>query len=223
MRRRSFRRRSNRGTMVVPRNIIPNMTIVTLPWVDTGTFTLNAGNGHYEFINLAANGANTPSPDAPADKPYGWDQWETWYRTYTVLSSKMTVTFNHSSSTANINQIIVGMSLQRLNQSTNYTQLPTVSRLAHPSTVSYTMGRPASARSTKILSYTYNAPKFWRTKTLTDNDLEAETQDVPTNNANFIVWAANVTGGASIDTIEINIRIKYKIAYRHPRILDTSP
>lgn len=220
-RRRFYRRGRRYGTISVPRQIIPNMAVVRLPFVTNVRMDLTAADkGIYQ---LRANGPFDPDVAFGGQQPYGYDQWADFYRTYTVLASRIAVTFTLKSASVQENNIVVGMSLQRGNQMGPYLALSNVNILEHPATVNRNLQFYSARPSITTLRYKYKASNFWRRKTLTDGEQEAETSTVPVNQAYFGFFAVNTLGGiGETAVVHAQVKIWYTIAFRHPRILPGS-
>lgn len=75
----------------------PNSIITTCRYVDTYTLTSTSGVTTSQVFR--ANGCNDPDYSGAGHQPMFWDQWKAFYDYYTVLGSKITVTFQSRNAT----------------------------------------------------------------------------------------------------------------------------
>ncbi len=224
-RRRSKRkRRSNYGTTVIPRQILSNMTIVKIPYVTSYTGVLDFSSAWTFDHVFSAGSCWDPDVTGSGHQPYGFDQWAALYRTYTVLSCTCsTFTSLPNSPPANSitssNNIVTAMSLQRSSQITDWQALTPDQTREHPGTVWRQLGHAGKASA--ALRFTYKAGRFWRVKTLTESDLEANTGSNPVNQAQFAIRIRD-TNAVQTTRFSITIKLWYLVAFRHPLILPAS-
>lgn len=211
-------------TVKIYRNVIPDMLMVKLTYLDMRNIGLNVGNGHRYTRQWRANGPIDPQVALGGHSPIGYDQYSDLFRTYTVLQSSchVTCTLDNGDDTGNAN-IIQVLAVNRSNQSAPYLGGTLERVMELPQSRWKVVGPPASAKAQSSLFMKYYAKQFWKRKTLTDSNQESETNTVPVNQSYFDYIIENRTGGLfEVDNVQVNTKISYLIAFRHPRILEQS-
>ena len=84
---------------------VPDSKVVKMRYVDQ--FTIDPGLGTAGHISLRANGLFDPYVPVGGHQPYSFDQYMEFYNRYTVLGSKITVTFSAGT------QMTVGINLTK--------------------------------------------------------------------------------------------------------------
>lgn len=227
--RPSFRRIRRRfpGTQMIGRNIIPQMTIVTLPYVDLRNEILALGNAHRFTQQWRCTSINDPQVAVGGHQPLGHDQWAPLYNRYMVLKCEIAVRVTHTSDaervTANPPQLIFCLSMIRGGQSTGITGAVIENIMEQPMTQWVQIGEPGAANGQKTLRRTYDAARFWKLDPFSEDRLESGINSDPGHECRFIVTIENKTGGA-LETSELTVatRLRYTVAYRYPNTLTES-
>lgn len=164
-RRYKVKRRRTRKSRIarMPATLIPASKVCKLRYSDT--FILNAGIGAFANHQFRANGMHDPDYTGVLNhQPLGWDQWSLFYDHYTVISSKITVTFAAGGTGAS-NTSYVGI---RLADTTNVTP----SELSHAVEMNnfpIKFLTQHGARGVQKVSKTFSAKKFFGIKDISDN------------------------------------------------------
>lgn len=212
------RRRTNSSTMVIHRQIVPKMLIVTLPYVHRATFGFNVGSS-IANNTFRANSCFDPEFTGTGHQPHGFDQWSAMFKTYTVLSSRLSVTMNQLSDNS-LHTVTAGVRLLREDDRTDYEALGIINRTEDPGTAYKQFGQTGSSRIVTIRN-TYKAKAFWRRKTLTDDNQEADTNANPLDEALWVTWIHRSSLG-NVYTLHFTYKMWYTVAFRHPISLSGS-
>ena len=216
--RSSKRRRSNRHQVLrIPREIVPSMLYVTLPYTSRHVVPLQLSNGFTQTIAMRANSAFDPLWSLGGHQPLGFDQWAALYRTYTVVRSALTCSFD-ATSVARTTCIIATMDATRF---TSWAAHNKDALIEDPKTVFVSAsGSDENPTSHKRLRARYSASAFWKRKTLTDLEQEALVTEDPASSALYGVMFHSFTNNDS-DIIAL-LRMTYTVCFRHPKFLALS-
>lgn len=227
-RRRAFIRSRRRRPRILrfPRSSFPNQLIVTLPYVDSRTYSLTSVNGHDNYHSWRANGAYDPSFTGTGHQPMGWDQYTAIYTDYTVIRSCVAAVFQLDNIENDNSQIIcgIGINTAQNGQALNYESTNAERRMELPQTVHRMIGSEAAASNATIkLKMNYVAHKYWRSSPFTDSEQSCSVSTVPNKQALITVWASNMVGGLlETDTVTVLTKIWYTVLFREARALTQS-
>lgn len=213
--------------MRVPKTIVPNMAIVTLPWVHVVQVTLPFGVVS-NTIDIYPADPNLPST-LSNHNPLGWDQWANFYQTATVLKTNCSVNI----SMVNNDQptsfgMIAALTLNTSEELPIWRALSPDARLENPRTVSRVMAPQGTTNAQTTLRYTYRPKSFYKVKVLTDDTLTIQTEDAsdtPDKNAVMPLWFGRLdAGGATTVDLHVILHIKMfmTIAFRNSNVLSLS-
>jgi len=230
-RRRTFRRRrtrrsrmARRGTMVVPRLILPTMTIVKLPASLIVTFPIVALVGIADF-QIRANDIFNPFVGTSTRSVKGHDQYALLYRSYTVLSSRMSVQWTAQGGIlpGDTHFNVFGI-LEPTHETTEWQGLGAPSKVETPGTVWRVLqNNTSNPRSTAKWRSSYNTRSFFKQNPLQENDFETVFGNSPTR---FAVWDMQIrspTPAVAVGGfVSVHIKVVYTCALRHRDVLAAS-
>jgi len=161
------------------------------------------------------NSLNDPNATGGGHRVIGFDQIMAMYNHYTVIGSKIKVTFANTDGT---HQALVGISLTDDQiASTNLVNLVengnSTYRLLAPS-----QGDP---KSIGILTKGFSANKYFGKKVMQGTEFSALRESNPAEMAYFMLWAAPITQD-DIVNIKILVQIEYTAILTEPRELAQS-
>lgn len=227
-RRRYYgRRRRGRRAMTIPREIVPRLLYVTLPYVENYNYTLNV-NTQNEHI-YRANSIYDPNFILTGHQPLGADQWANLYDRYTVVRSKCTIITQAvdrhtelSGAYAACSNITCTIACVPESQYLDYIGLSDSTLQEQPMT-QCRMGSAENTTNRPIrLTSHYNAATFWKRKVLSDRTQASNFDNNPTSQA---YWCFRLIGhgvaGAQMQITQ-KIKITYVCAFRRPDVFPTS-
>lgn len=200
----------------------PDRFLCRLRYVETNSY--NAGVGSFSENIFRANGIFDPNYTGGGHQPSNRDSWAARYDRYTVLSSKITVTWVPTTSTplAIPSTVVVCLSEAGTNVTTahgaggidNVLEQPRLNR-----SIGY-VGDPSRPMS---LTRKFSAKRFFGTKNiLGDTPYSA---DVDANPAEQAFWeVASISPDDTVDPSAMTLRttIEYIVMFTEPRVADAS-
>ncbi len=219
---------SRRRRYANPRRAIlsgfPKSKLVKLRYVDSRV-TLDASVDSFTSTVFRANSIFDPDYSGVGHQPMGHDQWAAIYERYTVLGSKITVTYTPSG-TSNVNGSYMGVTLSgSVAPLGNYTDIDNIleSKLTSATrTVGNTLSNGFPRARDLSVSKTFSAKKFFGVRDVQDGAaLSAQVGANPSRDAYFGVWTAAVDGGDP-GSISMRVQIDYIVLFKEPKNLDGS-
>lgn len=230
-RRRRFRRfrgpsrpgYRRRQILNVGRSFVPERAVVSMKYCHRLNYTLSAANSHYQQAVFRADNVFDPYRTGSGHQPYGYDQWQTIYKYYTVLTSAISVkaTYNDNNYVEESNAhpaIYFGIACIEESQRAAYTALPLSAKQEHPLTVWREIGGPTSGFNTAVLRNHFNAWRRTGSNPWTDPTQEKAMDGTAGTNLNqfyFLVWVTNDVGGAlEVDSMTVQVTMNYRVLLR---------
>lgn len=229
-RRRRFRRSrparpryGRRQVLNVGRSFVPERALVNMKYCHRLNYFLTAANSHYQQAVFRADNIFDPYRTGTGHQPYGYDQWQTIYKYYTVLRSSISVkcsyTDNNYVEESNAHPAIYfGIACIEESQRAAYTALPLSAKQEHPLTVWREIGAPTSGFNTAMLRNHFNAYRRTGANPWTDTTQEKAMDGTPGTNLNqfyFLIWVANDVGGAlEADSLTVQVTMNYRVLLR---------
>ena len=209
------KRKHRRKKTMLPKVIggFPDSQVVTLKYVEELKLDTLAADITYDVYR--ANGAFDPYQPVGGHFPMRWNKWSAIYGHYTVLKSKMRMTYVGNSSASNVIPSYFGIILSDQTTAPGGLQITdlfenintTDPRLAGMAQISNT---PTS--STHVTKY-FSANKFFGTKNIQDGGTYgAAVTTVPAKQAYYSPYAASV-GGSDGGEVTFLIQIEYEILF----------
>lgn len=216
MPRRYKKRKSNtwkrkRSVALQPRSPIADSQIVKLKYGELTSMSTTAGLA--ETLVFSANNCNDPRTAAGGHQPMGFDEWMQFYNHYTVLGSRVRVTYMPSGSGVN-NAALVSIKVQD-----DYTVVGTIndSILEQTGVVWKAMGGDTSNGSQTLTKY-FSAKKFFGVSDVMDNhELSGRLGADPSEQAYYHVTVSGVNGSAV--TVNFAIQIEYIVRLHERKTL----
>lgn len=185
----------------------------TLPYIDYNISLNPPGAGQMAQYFFSANGLYDPNFTGVGHQPLGFDQIMIMYDHYTVIASKITVTFINEDSTY---KQFVGV---RLSDQTG-TTLDVTTVLENGMGKSTIVNSKGGNQDMVTLTLGCSPKKFF-SKSLNDNQYKGDALSNPPDQVFFNVWCAPV---AAVDSssVTVNVRIDYIALFSEPKILNIS-
>lgn len=173
-----------------------------------------AGASVSAFHVFSANGLYDPDITGTGHQPIGFDQWMAFYNHYTVIGSKISVTFVN----ADVNQTgIVGITLDDDN-----TPISTVaSTLMEQPNCAYAMVNTREGSNKTTLSLQTNPLKFL-TKKVDDGNVTGDVSNNPAEQVYFTVWADSHDGAVMTPGMQCIVTIDYVAVLKEQKQLGQS-
>lgn len=211
-RRPRFYRRKRRNMLY--KAPMPNKFATKLRYV--GQTTINpgvAGSAAVHVIN--AIGCYDPDITGVGHQPRGFDELMSMYDHYTVIGSKITVSFTQAYASS-YNPMYIGIALK--DDVTTYTDPNDYlegRNLVSAVLPAHYVNNPATMRT---LSKSFSLRKFLSvTKAMSSNQYRGTSSSNPNDGAYFHIFGAPVNSGADEPAININFRIDFLVVFTEPR------
>lgn len=173
----------------------------------------------FKQYSFRANSVYDPDATGIGDQPYSYDQWSTFYPTWSVIGSKITVKLLSTSGSVEIPSII-GVSLS--NSATPPTGWSQDNLLEQPN-VSWRLIPGIGISNPLSCSMRYSPKKWWGIGKITDNDeLWGSTNSNPSYQTFFNVFVAAVDGSSNVTPLYGMVTIDYLVLFRNPNQLASS-
>lgn len=180
----------------------PNSIITTLKYCDTYTLTSTAGSLAYQV--MAANGIYDPDITGIGHQPMYRDVYASVYDQYTVIGSKITVSFNHTTSTGSV---ICGV--RGDDDQTGTTTLSTAMESNNTSWCQ--LGQNGSGKDTCVLYSTFEPLMAFGVAAKDDGYSQTPIGANPSEQFCYHIFAANSNAGTS--TVNIAVQIEYTVKF----------
>lgn len=209
--RRTLRKRKS----FIPRNLIPKKTVRRFRYSTTLQLDPIAG-ANPKFHVFDMNSMFDPDHTGIGHQPCGFDQYVgVLYDHYTVIGSKITVSFNTTSSSATSGTVRVGITPKDEPSMSLNTQT-----LIEQGRTRTTVVSPLSSNNSKYLSYKMNPAKFLGiSKPMASSNLRGSATANPSEGAYWIVWAANIDGTTDSQNVFCTVLIEYMAVLSEPKFL----
>lgn len=215
--KRRYKKRSSNSFAVAsssPRLPLPNKLKTTFRYVEDvslGSVTLGTASSYV----FSANGMYDPNISQTGHQPLGFDQMMLFYQHYTVIGSKIKVTYT---STTNNEPVIVGIQLR---DSATVITDPDEGRENGNLTYKIIGTEQGSHSTTLFKSF---SPKnfFGKKVTLSNSEFYGTTSGNPTEQAYYHLTVGAYQPSAVVPTIYMNVQVEYLAVLTEPRILAQS-
>lgn len=213
--KRNYRKRRPRRRRNNPRSLAPTATLplgktfkFNTRYFDRG-FALNAGVTLAASHVFRANDLFDPDYTGIGHQPIGFDQMMQMYRNYTVIGSKITVTFRNSDAT---NPQMVGIMLKD-----SPGTLTDVRQIVENGNVTHALCNPAGDdNSQRILTYKCSPAKFLgRPNILSEDELRGTASTSAPVGAYYHVWSY-APNGADPGNLDFHVQIEYTAVLTEP-------
>lgn len=225
-RRSRFRRKRRRtGAVSIGRQVVPKLLYVTLPYVTDLYYNIGTTAPTRVGRVMSCNSAFDPDQTGTGHQPLGFDQWKELFSSYTVVRSHISAVYTattEESLVGALSQCRIGITKVPASEMAYLTVMQTSEICEQPATVHKVIASNTTNGGTPYkLKMSYNSNRFWKVKTLTDNELESNFSSNPFRQAQYYVWASNKTSSLNTTTISVFIQIKmwFTLALRRPALL----
>lgn len=211
--RRQYRRKKRFGkSLVLSKAPIPNKFAAKLRYAQSGA--VNPGISGIPGVQVFnASSCFDPDTTGIGHQPRGFDQWMTMFDHYTVIGSKITVSYSVNGQ-ADDRAIVLGVNLK--DDGTVYTDKNDYMEGRNVSSKLVSGGATGDARSCTLTKH-YSPKKFLGiTKPLAGSLIRGSATSNPSENAYFHCWAAP-TGTADLDSIAYQVVIDYLVVFTEPK------
>lgn len=219
---RGFKRRTKR-VFKRKRNVIrslknpfPPSAIVKLKYADQVAITPTVGVTAGTIYR--ANGAFDPYQPAGGHQPMGFDEYMALYTNFTVMGSKISVTFSNGSDDITQGPMVCGLSLKETTtkEVINYTVRES------PKTVWTVISAGDGGPTVRTKSMNFSLRKFFK-KGVNDDLFQGSDSADPSKQAYFHIWAHAANSGATTPAqIWCQVTINYIIKFTGLRTLQSS-
>lgn len=207
--RRNFRKR-NFARMRAP---LGNRLMTKVKYVDR-TIEINPGAVLMGTHFFSASGITDPDVTGSGHQPRGFDQLMAMYEHYTVIGSKITITFQPTASSSSNQNAVVGIALKN-------------SAVAPGDANEYLEGRNTvykfisnttnSGIQPVRLSMTYSPKKFLSNSApLSDPYLKGNASANPIEESYFVAFADNVDNSTDLNAIQAHVHLEYMVVFHEP-------
>lgn len=207
--RRYYRRRH--AKLSLKASPVPYRFFTKIVYAETGN-QIGVAPGSSNAMIMSANGLYDPQITFGGHQPLGFDQLMAMYNHYTVIGSKIYVTFSNLTTNYNYE---CGISV--LDGATQYT---TPSRYKELQNTVWTAGTNSSQGSyIKSLSNKISIPKFLgkaRKGFLGDDVVQGSITANPTEQVYYHIWAQGIEAAADLTYIDTSVRIEYLVVFHGP-------
>lgn len=211
---------SNQGNAIfmtgTPRGPLPDKYCVKLPYVNAPV-SLDPGAGTPATLVYKLNSLYDPEDAMGGHQPLGFDQMAAFYRSYTVIGCKATVSFSNSDGT---NSQYVGAFVHASNSPTFV--LTTIQEQGMGSYTSLNARIAGHDTATATTVTKWSARKWFGTNNLlSESAVGAQVTADPSTLAYLIVWAY---GRSGVDTsaVAVDVRLEYIAVFYNPQYLPES-
>lgn len=207
--RRSWRR----STTYLPRGVVNKRALVKLTYVDSAAQTSNTGS--ITTYNFKSNGMYDPNFTGTGHQPLGFDQMMAQYNHFTVIGSKITVTFDVQP-TATVPVLVAIQSAA----GTSFT--PTsIDEICEQPRIHWKLLPVGNGNSRGKLSHKFSAKKFFSTKAIVAEDSYKGSASIdPVETAFYRILMAAENAGTV--TVNWRVRITYIAVFSEPKHLAQS-
>lgn len=216
---RKKRRVSRKRRVMIPRNLIPTKTVRRFRYATTLNLDPAAGLNP-AFFAYNANGMFDPEQTGlGGHQPMGFDQYVgVLYDHFTVIASKITVTFTSKSNNASTGTCRVGITPKD-----QPTMTLSTNSLIEQGRTKTAIVSALTSNNTRKLSYKINPNKFLGiSKPMSSSLVRGTNAADPDEGCYWIVWCANVDGVSDSLDVLCTILIEYTAVLTEPKFLTGS-
>lgn len=185
----------------------------TLRYVSPLTANPGASSAMYQY-NFGANGLYDPNLTGGGHQPLGFDEYMTFYDSFKVNKSTITMTVIPGSTTDT--GFVFGIYLD--NSTTTTTSL--INNIEQGLT-SWSTANPGSGATIKTITKSYNASTFHKNKKFSA-ELVGTSAANPAELAVFKIWAQAIGSGVDVGSFEILVVIDYDVTFSERRTVGQS-
>lgn len=208
---RAIARRYNR----IPRGIatpFPRTRLVRHRYVENITFPAAAGAGFPTSYVFAANGIYDPNVTGVGHQPLYHDEMAALYQYYTVVGSRIKVTFSQNP----VDQQNYGIILS---QDSSLASNPTLLKEEYGSSVALI---PSQRNMPFVQTKNFSAKKIFKTNMaglLSDDTQRVQTGTNPGTKAlyYFVIWRGPIDGGVTLATSIAQVEMSFIVLWREPK------
>jgi hypothetical protein len=175
--------------------------------------SLNPGVTNIVSNRYRASSVRDPDATGLGAAPRGFAQLSALYEDYTVLGSRIRVTFV-STNSASTGEAWVGIFLDEQNIAHSQDTEGVFSRRALSRAFMPPFG---SGKSSAVVTARMNTKRWFRTNPMTDVDCLAAVTTDPVKQVFYHVWAGGTTASVDPSTISATVEIEYIVAFRSRR------
>lgn len=215
-RRRTYGRRFGRSRKLavhryqrfahIRRPLLPNLLVVKMKLRSFFAVDLAAGNAYTSHNHWRVSSINNPHVGTTI-RPMGFDQWNAFYDTYTVLGGLLVVKiFALGEAITSLNQPFIAAGPIRESQVSAFEALPGIA-LESATGFKRVVPQVGGGQNKPFkITLRYRASKFWGSNVVTNSaDHASPFSSDPNNNARFYLRAVNVIAG------DIRLNIVYDL------------
>lgn len=191
----------------------PKWKVVKMRYVEQ--LSLNAGIAAIAGHTFRANSIFDPDQSGAGHQPMGHDEWSSFYNHYTVLGSKITVTFSNQHAN---DPMVAGVFL---NDDTALAS-SSVTSLIENAKGPYCHLDSAGGTGVRRLTKKFSAKKFFKCDVKDRTDLKASFGTNPSEEAYFLVWTAAMNTGSDPSAVYATVKIDYIVLMSEPKDLGPS-
>lgn len=215
---RPRRRRKRRSKIGFRRACVPNKMVAKLRYASVHDLTWGSVTEYSDYV-FRANSLYDPDLTGGGHQPRGFDQYMSMYDHYTVVGSKITVTFSNESDTSASNPIVCAIAL-----TDNSTPIQSKwSDIMERSDVkSCVIAHPEGGNAVRTCSKGFGAKKFFGCANVMDrDDLKGDVISNPSEGAFFHIM--NAVDGLTTDrAVQIQVLVDYLVVFTEPKQPDES-
>lgn len=207
------KRRRRYGQTRLLRGPVNRTAVAKLRYCET--VNLAPGAGFISSHVFRANGIYDPNETGTGHQPMGMDELMVNYNHFTVIGSKITVTF-----TGTTNTYVCGIS-------TNAAKTDTVTSAQEAKERQRTVYRVVPSNvggaGKAILSKKFSSKKFFHCKAIVgESQYKGSSAGDPSEGAFYYVWAGSDDGTTATQTIQASCHIEYLVVFSEPKTIGQS-
>lgn len=194
----------------IPVAPVPNKMLVKLRYADS--VEINPGSlGAIAYHTMRANDLYDPDFTGTGHQPKGFDQWTAFYDHFTVLGSKIRVTFTSMDDTPSTGTVACGIYLDDNSTPPNNV----IDFMEERKNTYMTLGSADSGNSSKVMTRKFSSKKFFGVKNIVGQSLyrgqmgNFGTGSSPTEQAYWQIWATGLNATSDVSGIRVLIDIEY--------------
>lgn len=207
------KRRRRFGQTKLLRGPINRTAIAKLRYCES--VNLSPGAGFVATNVFRCNDVRDPNYTNIGHQPMGFDELMVNYNHFTVIGSKITVTF-----TGQTNTYVCGIAVDAssANTSTSGEELKERQR-----TIYRIMPTNVGGAGKCVLTKRFSAKKFFHVKAIVgESQYKGTASTSPTEQAYFYVWAGADDGTTATQTIQASVHIEYMVVFSEPKTVGQS-
>lgn len=211
-RKRAYKKSSR--AMVVPySNIIPDRTIVRLPYIDIQNINQVVGSGfaNYSRKTYYVNSIYDPEPNAVNTTTMGWSEWSSFYQRYRVIAMNYEVTLFNSSADTMVSGCLY---FQPWTTSASTTPGDPSHWLTQPRSRKFALGNRDGGKSTITLKGKISCPSLLgmtNEQYRVSEDTCSEYSAQPNRLIGMNIQAINTNSGINGGQIQASVKLTYVV------------